>query len=61
MLNAGVSFSQHLLEEGFAKLQNNLDDEFLMSTHYKKLQRAQERAEYHKKGIWEDPVLSNCF
>ncbi len=61
MLNAGTSFSEHLLEEGFAKLQNNLDDEFLMSTHYKKLKLAQDRAEYHQKGIWEDPILSNCF
>ena len=61
MLNAGVSFSEHLLEEGFAKLQTKLDDEFLNSTLYKKLKKAQDRAEYHKKGVWEDAVLSNCF
>jgi endonuclease YncB( thermonuclease family) len=61
MLNGGVSFSEHLLEKGFAKLQNNLDDAFLTSTMYKKLKRAEQRAEYHKRGIWEDPILANCF
>ena len=61
MLNAGTSFSEHLLEEGFAKLQNKLDDVFLNSTMYKKLKRSQDRAEYHKRGVWEDPVLANCF
>ena len=61
MLNAGVSFSEHLLEEGFAKLQNNLDDTFLSSTMYKRLKKAQDRAEYHQRGIWEDDILPNCF
>lgn len=61
MLNAGISFSEHLVEEGFAKLQEKLDEAFLTSTLYKKLQRSQNRAVYHKKGIWEDPVLANCF
>ena len=61
MLNAGRSFSEHLLEEGFAKLQNKLGDSFLNSTLYKKLKRSQDRAEYHKRGIWEDPILANCF
>lgn len=61
MLNAGVSFSEHLLEQGFAKLQSHLDEEFLNSTQYKNLKKSQDRAEYHNRGIWEDPVLSNCF
>ncbi len=61
MLNAGVSFSEHLLEQGFAKLQNNLDEKFLNSTQYKNLKMSQGRAEYHKRGIWEDPLLANCF
>ena len=61
MLDAGTSFSEHLLEEGFAKLQNGLGDKFLNSTLYKKLKRSQDRAEYHKRGIWEDPILANCF
>ena len=61
MLNGGVSFSEHLLEKGFAKLQKKLDEKFLNSTLYKKLTRSQRRAEYHKRGIWEDPTLANCF
>lgn len=61
MLDAGTSFSEHLLEKGFAKLQNKLEDSFLNSTLYKKLKRSQDRAEYHKRGIWEDPVLAHCF
>ena len=61
MLNAGISFSEHLIEEGFAKLQESLDENFLNSTMYKKLLRSQNRAAYHKRGIWEDPVLPNCF
>lgn len=61
MLNAGLSFSEHLLEKGFAKLRQNLDAEFLNSTLYKNLKKAQERAEYHQRGIWEFPELSQCF
>ena len=61
MLNAGISFSEHLLEEGFAKLQEKLGEAFLNSTMYKKLLRSQNRAAYHKRGIWEDPTLANCF
>lgn len=61
MLNAGISFSEHLVEEGFAKLQEKLNENFLNSTRYKKLLRSQNRAIYHKRGIWEDPTLPNCF
>lgn len=61
MLNGGESFSSHLLEQGFAKIQTKLDEVFLNSVRYKKLEQAQKRAQYHKRGIWEDPVLVNCF
>jgi endonuclease YncB( thermonuclease family) len=61
MLNAGVSFSEHLLEQGFAKLRTNLSSEFLQTTEYKNLLRSQQRAEYHRRGIWSDDILPKCF
>lgn len=61
MLNSGISFSEHLLENGFARLEKSFNASFSGSALHQKLQMAEKRARYHKRGVWSDETVSNCF
>lgn len=62
MLNGGVSFSEHLLEKGYAMLDDRIaKSQFSKTALYAKLLEAQNRAQYHQKGIWSNQVVVNCF
>jgi hypothetical protein len=60
-LNGGTTYSEYLVEKGFALLKNSHDGDFAKSVAYEKLTRAQARAKYHKKGVWGNARLANCF
>lgn len=61
MLNGGTSWSEYLIEKGYAVLESNLDPMFMLSAHYHQLERAQKRAQYHKRGLWSDIMIKNCL
>lgn len=61
MLNGGISYSEYLVENGFAKMQSTFENGFFGSPLYQKLQKAQKRATYHGRGLWKDPMVSSCF
>lgn len=61
MLNGATSWSEYLLEEGFAVLSNVIELNFLNSAGYERLKLAQDRAKYHKRGLWSDIMVKNCI
>ncbi len=61
MLNSGISFSEHMIEKGFAILPKKPEPELIGKPIYENLKLAQKRAQYHKRGVWQKPSLLNCF
>ncbi|KIM10866.1 MAG: hypothetical protein KU37_09085 [Sulfuricurvum sp. PC08-66] len=60
-LDGGRTWSEYLLEKGYALLKNSHSEAFIKTTLYAKLQRAQERAKYEHRGVWSDETLAECF
>lgn len=61
MLNGGTSWSEYLIEKGYALLSKSISPDYINSVGYEKLTLAQNRAKYHKRGIWSDIIVAQCL